>query len=111
MSLFVYKDGADIAYLLLYVDDIILTTSSPVLLQRITRLLHSKFAMTDLGELHHFLGISVMWTSGDLFLYQRQYAVDLLEHAGMAECHSTVTPVDTQVKLSATDGALVADTT
>ena len=43
-SLFVYKAGADIAYLLLYVD-IILTASSTPLLRRITELLHSEFAM------------------------------------------------------------------
>ena len=77
-SLFAYKEGADIAYLLLYVDDIILTTSSPALLRRITELLHSEFAMTDLGDLHHFLRISVTRSFGGLFLSQRQYAVDLL---------------------------------
>ncbi|WVZ51872.1 hypothetical protein U9M48_002973 [Paspalum notatum var. saurae] len=58
-SLFVYTKGGDLAYLLLYVDDIILTASSSALLQRVTTLLHSEFAMTDLGNLHHFLGISV----------------------------------------------------
>jgi len=110
-SLFVYKEGADVAYLLLYVDDIILTASSPVLLQRIIRLHHSEFAITDLGELHHFLGISVTWTSDGLFLSQRQYAMDLLKRAGMAKCHSTATLVDTQAKLSAMDGAPVADAT
>jgi hypothetical protein len=50
--------GADVAYLLLYVDDIILTASSTKLLSHIIELLHSEFAMTDLGDLHHFLGIS-----------------------------------------------------
>ena len=40
MSLFVYKEGPDVAYLLLYVDDIILTASFPVLLRRIIWLLH-----------------------------------------------------------------------
>jgi hypothetical protein len=35
-SLFVYCRGADRAYLLLYVDDIVLTASSPKLLQRTT---------------------------------------------------------------------------
>jgi hypothetical protein len=34
--LFVYSRGIDIAYLLLYVDDIVLTASSPKLLQRTT---------------------------------------------------------------------------
>ena len=93
-SLFVYKEGAATAYLLLYVDDIILTASSKDLLRR---LLHSEFAMTDLGDLHHFLGISVTRSSYGLFLSQRQYAVDLLQRAGMAECHSTSTLVDTRV--------------
>ncbi|WVZ91887.1 hypothetical protein U9M48_038000 [Paspalum notatum var. saurae] len=57
-SLFVYKEGGTTA-LLLYIDDIILTASSPALLQLVRALLHSKFAMTDLGTLRHFLGISV----------------------------------------------------
>ncbi|WVZ85685.1 hypothetical protein U9M48_032580, partial [Paspalum notatum var. saurae] len=66
-------------------------------------------APPHLGDLHHFLGVSVMRSSDGLFLSQRQYAVDLLQRASMAECHSTSTPVDTQAKLSATDGAPVAD--
>jgi len=108
-SLFVYKDGTSIAYLLLYVDDIVLTASSTAFLQQVIGSLHSEFAMTDLGALHHFLGISVTRSADGLFLSQRQYAVELLQRAGMAECHSTSTPVDTQVKLSATAGAPVAD--
>jgi hypothetical protein len=35
-SLFIYRRGTDIAYLLLYVDDIVLTGSNPELLQRTT---------------------------------------------------------------------------
>jgi hypothetical protein len=65
--------------------------------------------MTDLSDLHHFLGISVTRSSEGLFLSQRQYTVDLLQRAGMAECHPTATPVDTRAELSAIDGAPVAD--
>jgi len=42
-------------------------------------------------------------------LSQRQYALDLLQRAGMSDCHSTSTPVDCKSKLSASDGAPVAD--
>nr|ABA94365.1 retrotransposon protein, putative, unclassified [Oryza sativa Japonica Group] len=110
-SLFIYKDGDNIAYLLLYVDDILLTASSTSLLQHITARLHSEFAMTDLGDLHFFLGISVTRSADGLFLSQRQYAVDLLRRAGMSECHPTATPVDARCKLSAIDGAPVSDPT
>ena len=67
--------------------------------------------MTDLEDLHHFLRISITRSANGLFLSQHQYAVDLLQRAGMAECHFVATPVDTQSKLSATDGAPVADVT
>ncbi|KAJ0724595.1 putative RNA-directed DNA polymerase [Helianthus annuus] len=58
-SLFIYKHGNDMAYLLLYVDDIILTASSDALLQSFISAMSREFAMTDLGRLHHFLGIEV----------------------------------------------------
>jgi len=110
-SLFVLQEGGATAYLLLYVDDIVLTASTPTLLQRITECLHSEIAMMDLGDLHHFLGISVTRSSDGLFLSQRQYALDLLQRSGMAECHSTLTPVDARAKLSTTEGSPVADPT
>nr|GEV85690.1 ribonuclease H-like domain-containing protein [Tanacetum cinerariifolium] len=57
--------GSDIGYLLLYVDDIILTASSSVFLKRIIGSLHSEFAMTDLGSLNYFLE-SKLGSYGDL---------------------------------------------
>ncbi|GKA06362.1 ribonuclease H-like domain-containing protein [Tanacetum coccineum] len=42
------------AYLLLYVDDIILTASSTAFLQSIIATLHAEFSMTDLGPLIYF---------------------------------------------------------
>jgi len=69
-SLFVYKAGNDMAYLLLYVDDIIIIASSLALLQHVISSLSSEFTMTDLGDLHHFLSISVTRDNSGLFLSQ-----------------------------------------
>ncbi|GJU68305.1 ribonuclease H-like domain-containing protein [Tanacetum coccineum] len=80
------RQGTDTAYLLLYVDDIVLTASSEGLLQRIIRSLHQEFAMTDLGPLNYFLGISVTRDSSGLFLSQKKYAVEILEKAHMVNC-------------------------
>jgi hypothetical protein len=109
VSLFIYKNGSQLAYLLLYVNDIILMTSSLELLHSITTRLHSEFAMTDLGDLSYFLGIFVTRSPDGLHLSQRQYALDLLKRAGMAECHVTTTPVDTRGKLSVSDGPPVSN--
>jgi hypothetical protein len=109
-SLFVYRHNADTAYLLLYVDDIVLTTSSPELLQRTTTALQQQFAMKDLSPLHHFLEISVEQRSYNLFL-QRQYAWDILERAGMSDCKPCSTSVDTQAKVSFDIGGPLSDPT
>ncbi|GJS27460.1 ribonuclease H-like domain-containing protein [Tanacetum coccineum] len=82
-SLFIYRHGMDTAYLLLYVDDIVITSSSSDLLQQIIRSLHQEFAMTDLGLLNYFLGISVTRDSSGMFLFQKKYDVEILEWAGM----------------------------
>jgi hypothetical protein len=58
-SLFVLQCTEGIAFLLLYVDDIVLTASSTRLLNRIIASLRSEFAMTDMGILHYFLGIAI----------------------------------------------------
>jgi hypothetical protein len=110
-SLFILRRGASTAYLLLYVDDIILTASSQAFLTTITTSLAHEFAMKDLGPLHHFLGISVTRTPTSLHLSQKQYLLDVLSRAGMRDCHPVSTPIDTHSKLSATAGSLFPDPT
>jgi hypothetical protein len=110
-SLFISRRGEDIVYLLLYVDNIVLTASNANLLQRTIVALQREFAMKDLGPLHHFLGITTERQPQGLFLHQRQYAINILERAGMSDCKPYSTPVDTQAKLSEDDGPPVADAT
>jgi len=108
ISLFILHHGRDTAYLLLYVDDIVLTAFSMELLHRIIAALQREFSMKDLGELHHFLGTHVQRTTSGLFLLQHQYMLDILDHAGMADYKPCSTPVDLNLKLS-TDGAPISD--
>ncbi|GJS45210.1 ribonuclease H-like domain-containing protein [Tanacetum coccineum] len=75
-----------VAYLFIYVDDIVLTASSSDLLQRIISSLHKEFDMTDLGALNYFLGISITRNSTVMFLSQKKYALELLDRDHMANC-------------------------
>ncbi|GJV75613.1 ribonuclease H-like domain-containing protein [Tanacetum coccineum] len=109
-SLFIYTQGSQVAYLLIYVDDIILTASSSVLLRQIIDYLHKEFDMTDLEALNYFLGISIVRHSTGLFLSQKKYALQLLERAHMVNCNPSRTPVDTDSKLGP-DGVPVQDPT
>jgi hypothetical protein len=58
------------AYLLLYVDDIVLTASTPLLHEDIDALI-VEFSMKNMCALHHFLGVSVARRNCGLFLSQR----------------------------------------
>ncbi|GJR79978.1 ribonuclease H-like domain-containing protein [Tanacetum coccineum] len=69
--------GMDTTYLLIYVDDIVLTASSQPLLQRIIASLHQEFSITDLGSINYVLGISVTRDSSGMCLPQRKYDVDV----------------------------------
>ncbi|XP_021747926.1 uncharacterized protein LOC110713790 [Chenopodium quinoa] len=108
-SLFIYSHGKELAYILLYVDDIVLTTSSDALRHSIMTRLSSEFSMTDLGPLSSFLGISVTRHSNGLFLSQKSYAADIIARANMSSCKSSATLVDTKAKLSSTSSSPVDD--
>jgi hypothetical protein len=97
-SLFVYRHDPDTTYMLLYINNIVLTASSPELLQHTNIALQQQFTMKDLDPLHHFLNVLVE---------QYQYARDILECAGKP-CS---TPVNTQVKVSSDVWAPINDPT
>ncbi|GKB79723.1 ribonuclease H-like domain-containing protein [Tanacetum coccineum] len=108
----VYPDyGTDTAYLLLYVDDIVLTASSKTLLHQVIGLLHQEFSMTDLGSLNYFLGVSVMIDSTWMFLSQQKYVVEILKRAHMVNCNSSRNPVDTESKLGDNGDPLFSSST
>ncbi|KAJ9562193.1 hypothetical protein OSB04_007353 [Centaurea solstitialis] len=109
-SLFTYHRGSDTIYLLLYVDDIILTASSPTLISMVISKLSSEFPMSDLGPLSFFLGIAATRSTSGLFLSQSAFAQEILARADMVSCNPCSTPADTKTKLAA-DGEPVSDPT
>ncbi|XP_019108185.2 uncharacterized mitochondrial protein AtMg00810-like [Beta vulgaris subsp. vulgaris] len=110
-SLFIYRRESNMAYLLLYVNDIILTASSDALRQSIMTRLSYEFSMKDLGSLKYFLGVSVTRHEGGLLLSQCKYAQEIIDHAGMISCKPSPTPVDTNSKVTATTRVPYADPT
>ena len=56
-SLFIYNKSGIIIFVLVYVDDIIVTSSSSKAITSLLQDLGSAFALKDLGDFHFFLGI------------------------------------------------------
>jgi len=109
-SLFIFSVGVDICYLLVYVDDILLTGSNSFMLQRLIQLLSSEFKLHDLGSVHYFLGIEVQSTSMGLMLRQHKYTLDILTRAGMLSCKPVIAPIFTS-KATILPNPLFSDTT
>jgi hypothetical protein len=107
-SLFVLRHGTESVYLLLYVDDIVLTASSVVALRHVISAISAEFSLKDMGLVHYFLGIQVQRDTNGFFLQQHQYALDILERAGMLDCRPCETPIDTAGKVSGNDGTLLS---
>eukprot|EP00253_Pinus_taeda_P005010 PITA_05010 len=86
--------------LVLYVDDLILTGSDPILINHVKSSLKKKFEMTDLGHLHYFLGLQVLQSKEGISLSQSKYACDILRHFHMEDCKPAPSPFQSGVKLS-----------
>jgi hypothetical protein len=102
--------GADIFYLLVYVDDILLMGSNSVVLHRLIQLLSSEFKLRDLGVVHYFLGIEIQPTAMGLMLRQHKYILDILTRAGMTSCKPVDTPISTS-KVTILSDPLFSDPT
>ena len=73
-SLFLFDKVGVTMFLLIYVDDIIVTSSSDTVISALLQNLRDDFALKDLGDLHYFLGLEVHIQSNGLLLNQAKYA-------------------------------------
>ena len=67
--------------------------------------------MTDLGNLHYFLGLQVLQRKEGIFISQCKYACDLLHLFHMEDYKPTPSPFQSGVKLSATCTSSEVDAT
>ena len=107
ISLFIYNKHGIIIYVLIYVDDIIVTSSSSEAVTALLQDLNVEFALKDLGDLHFFLGIEVKKTSEGITLSQGKYVADILSRVSMSNCKISPTPLSVSEKLSAQEGDLL----
>jgi len=110
-SLFILSYGGALFYLLVYVDDILLTGSNSELLHKLINLLSSEFKLRDLGMVHYFLGIEVKPTSMGILLSQQKYATDIIRREGMSSCKPVDTPSSPSSALTTLSGSPYSDST
>ena len=110
-SLFIFQSKGTIIYLLLYVDDIILTGNNSNHVSSLVHALSSVFDLKDLGDLHYFLGVQISRTPFGLTLTQTKYASDVLHRFHMENSKPTKTPCCPSTRLLPHDGVALSDPT
>ena len=96
-------------YLIVYVDDIVITGSDQDGIQKLKQHLFNHFQTKDLRKLKYFLGIEIAQSNSEMIIYQRKYTLDILTDTGMSDCKRVDTPMDPNVKLIPSQKELLRD--
>ena len=105
-SLFIYCQNSVICYLLVYVDDLVLTGNNLCFVLEIVAQLGNQFSLKDMGQLNFFLGMEVISTKFGLFLSQHKYIRDLLSKTNMIGAKDVSTPLSNSTEFRSVIGAL-----
>lgn len=84
----------------LYVDDLIYTSDSEIMLNEFKATMEEEFSMTDLGVMRYFLGVEVIQDARGIFITQRKYASETLRKFGMEDCNHVLNPIVPGMKLT-----------
>jgi hypothetical protein len=108
-SVFHLYTSAGYIFLVVYVDDIVITEDDSGGIARLKQFLQQQFHTKDLGKLRYFLGIEVARSRTGINLSQRKYALDLLEETSLLGSRPVNVPMDPNKKLLKGEGELFED--
>lgn len=108
-SLFIYRHGSITTFLLVYVDDILLTGTDASFLTSLTKQLDQLFSVKDLGHISFFLGMQASPAPDGLLLTQSHYIESILHKANMHNSQPCSTPLAVGLQLSQHEGEPMSD--
>ena len=97
--LFIRRSSTSLILILIYVDDIVITSPSTEELESFIVQFNATFALKDLGILSYFLGIEALYNADCIYLSQKKYVNNLLSKVEMIDCKGIDTPMSTGTKL------------
>lgn len=98
--LFTLGSRAEFICLLVYLNDVLVTSPSQQLIDEFKQFLYNTFTIKDLGPARFFLGIEIAHSTVGTVLCQRKYVLDLLKHVGLLHYKLTSTPLPYGLVLS-----------
>jgi hypothetical protein len=110
-ALFIRRIDRGFILLLLYVDDMLITSDDSIGILELKQFLRQHFEMKDLGNLSYFLSLEISSSSDGFYLTQVKYISDLLSQANLTDCKIVDTPTKLNARLNLHDGEPLRDPT
>ena len=107
--LFIKKFNDSFIALVVYVDNILITSNNVQVVEELKTSLDQHFKLKDFGGLKYFLGCEIARSDKGITLCQRKYALEVLKDVGMSACKLSKVPMEHNLKLSKFQGKLLAD--
>jgi hypothetical protein len=98
-------------FILIYVDDIIITCFNPTQINELLILLQYDFVVKDLGKLNCFLGAEVIPNDHGALLCEQRYILNILKSTKMIEAKPVSSPMSFTTNLMAYEGESSPDAT
>ena len=103
-TLFVKKVGRPIVFIVVYVYDLLMTGNNENYIASIKKYINKWFEMTDLGNIHYYLGIEVTQHPKYILISQKKFVGELLNRFCMKKCNPLSTPIEQKLKLTSSEG-------
>lgn len=98
-NLYVLNGDEGVVIVILYVDDILLTSNNSKEIEKVKLALKYEFEVKDLGNACLCLNIEMCWTEDRVVILQKKKIKDWLHNFNMQECKTISTPNNISVNL------------
>lgn len=94
--LYTIREGKDVCFILVHVDDLLMAGSSMKLIESISEALSKVFELKDLGDVKQYLGINILRDEkGNFVINQSNYIDKIVHEAGLKDSKVSAFPLDT----------------
>ena len=105
------SNNGELLIVCLYVDDLLVTGSAVVEIDRFKITMNPEYEITDLGILSHFLGMEFVHYPNGIILHQSRYITKVLKKIKMSECNLATILTEVNLKIGIDEVSKQGDST
>ncbi|RDX60598.1 hypothetical protein CR513_61247, partial [Mucuna pruriens] len=102
-----HSPNGKLTLLLVYVDDMIVTSDDEIEKLNLKEKLATQFEMKELGKLKYFLGIEVAYSKQGIFISQRKYVLDLFKETEKLGCKISRVPIEQNHRIGCEESPII----